>query len=289
LAVVVGSRQAVPKQGYGHCLLAKLLLVLSELCPPGAEEQKEGPRKKGRHHKFEVPEGYVAKGFSFEVEWPEQEDRVSLVRSHLGARRFAFNWALGQVKSDMDAKKLDPSHLSVGWDLYSLRKEWNQVKGEVAPWWAGNSKECYSSGIADLCTAVKNWKESRAGERKGKKVGFPRFKSKRKDRGRVRFSTGPMGAEADRRTVTLPVIGPLRSKENTRRLERLVRLGRAKVLNATLSERWGRLFVSFACVVEKHEHAPALKKRAGVDLGLRCLATVAGTDGAIFDVPKPAP
>jgi putative transposase len=56
-----------------------------------------------------------------------------------------------------------------------------------------------------------------------------------------------------------------------------------------LSERWGRLFVSFACVVEKHEHAPALKKRAGVDLGLRCLATVADTDSNIFDVPNPAP
>jgi transposase len=80
-----------------------------------------------------------------------------------------------------------------------------------------------------------------------------------------------MRVEADRRTVSLPVIGPLRSKENTRRLERLVRVGRAKVLSATLSERWGRLFVSFACIVQKHEHAPAHKKRAGVDLGLRCL------------------
>jgi putative transposase len=218
-----------------------------------------------------------------------QEGRVSLVRSHLGARRFAFNWALSQVKSDLDAKKLDSSHVSVGWDLYSLRKEWNRVKDQVAPWWAGNSKECYSSGIADLCTALKNWKKSNARARKGKKVGFPRFKSKRKDQGRVRFTTGPMRAEADRRTVTLPVIGRLRSKENTRRLERLVRVGRAKVLSATLSQRWGRLFVSFACIVQSHEHAPAPKKRAGVDLGLRCLATVAGTDGKVWEVPNPAP
>jgi putative transposase len=154
---------------------------------------------------------------------------------------------------------------------------------------AQNSKDCYSSGIADLCTALKNWKASKAGARKGKKVGFPRFKSKRKDQVRVRFSTRPTRAEADRRTVTLPVIGPLRSKENTRRLERLIRVGRAKVLSATLSERWGRLFVSFSCVVEKHEHAPAPKKRAGVDLGLRCLATVAGTDGNILEVANPAP
>jgi putative transposase len=266
-----------------------LLLVICELCPIEAEEPKDGPKKKGPHQRFEVPAGYVAKGFSFEVEWPEQEDRASLVRSHLGARRFAFNWALGQVESDMDAKKLDPSHVSVGRALYSLRKEWNRVKDQVAPWWAGNSKECYSRGIADLCTALKNWKASKSGVRKGKKVGFPRFRSKNKDQGRVRFSTGAMRVEEDRRTVTLPVIGPLRSKENTRRLERLVRVRRAKVLSATLSERWGRLFVSFACIVQKHEHAPAPKKRAGVDLGLRCLATVAGIDSNIFDVPNPAP
>jgi putative transposase len=66
-------------------------------------------------------------------------------------------------------------------------------------------------------------------------------------------------------------------------------VGRAKVLNATLSERWGRLFVSFACIVQKHEHAPAHKKRAGVDLGLRCLATVADTDSDVFEVPNPDP
>jgi putative transposase len=173
---VGGTGHAVPKQRYGHPLLAKLLLVLSELFPIEAEGLKEGPKKKGPHQRFEVPEGYLAKGFSFEVEWPEQEDRVSLVRSHLGARRYAFNWALGQVKSDMDAKKLDPNHVSVGWDLYSLRKEWTRVKDQVAPWWAGNSKECYSSGISCLCTAQKNWKASKAGARKGKKVGFPRFK-----------------------------------------------------------------------------------------------------------------
>jgi hypothetical protein len=90
-------------------LLAKLLLVLSELFPIEAEGLKEGPKKKGPHQRFKVPEGYLAKGFSFEVEWPEQEDRVSLVRSHLGARRFAFNWALGQVESDMDAKSSTPA------------------------------------------------------------------------------------------------------------------------------------------------------------------------------------
>ena len=38
-------------------------------------------------------------------------------------------------------------------------------------------------------------------------MGFPRFKSARRDPGRVRFSTGAMRLESDRRTVVLPRIG----------------------------------------------------------------------------------
>ena len=71
-----------------------------------------------------------------------------------------------------------------------------------------------------------------------------RFKSARRDRGRVRFTTGTMRLEPDRRTIVLPVIGPLRSKENTRRVQRHLAAGRAQILNMTLSQRWGRLFVS---------------------------------------------
>lgn len=238
--------------------------------------------------KFEVPKGWVARGFGFEVEWPGDSDRIASIRSHFGARRFAYNWALGQVKADLDARKADPAYTPLPWNLYALRKRWNAEKAVVAPWWAQNSKEAYSTGIADLCAALKNWSDSRAGKRQGRRVGFPKFRSRRTDRARVRFTTGVMRVEADRRTITLPVIGALRSKESTRRLERLVAVGRARVLSATLRERWGRLFVSFGCVVGQQRSAPA-SGRAGVDLGLRNLATIADTSGNIIKIANPAP
>jgi putative transposase len=53
-----------------------------------------------------------------------------------------------------------------------------------------------------------------------------------------------MRLEHDRRTIVLPVIGGLRSKENTRRVQRHLVSGRARILNMTLSERLGRLCVS---------------------------------------------
>jgi putative transposase len=243
-------------------------------------------RKRSPLSRYEVPEGWVARGFEFEVEWPQDPGRV---RSHFGARRFAYNWALGQVKDDMEARQADPEHGAVAWNLYALRQRWNQVKGGIAPWWAENSKEAYATGISDLCTALGNWKASRSGKRAGRPAGFPKFRSRHSDRGRVRFTTGALRVAPDRRTITLPVIGALRSKENTRRLERLVSTGKARILNATLSERWGRLFVSLGCIVAAHEWPEPSRARAGVDLGLRTLATMADTDGKIEKVPNPAP
>ena len=106
----------------------------------------------------------------------------------------------------------------------------------------------------------------------------------------MRFTTGAVWVEPDRRTVTLPVVGTLCSKGNTRRLKRLVRAGKAGVFSAILSGRWGRLFVSFSCLVEAHPYqAPAKGGWGGVDLGLRMLATVVDDSGTVTEVENPTP
>ncbi len=181
--------------------------------------------------------------------------------------------------------------------MKSLRWAWNRAKDAVAPWWAENSKECYSSGLADLAPGLANWKASKNGTRKGRRVGFPRFKSARRDQGRVRFSTGTMRLDDDRCTITVPVIGGLRSKENTRRVQRHLAGGRAQILNMTLSQRWGRLFVAVCYALRTPTTPRAVASatvRAGMDLGIRALATVATLDTAtgaetLIEYPNPAP
>ena len=200
-----------------------------------AAEEASTPTKRSPGKRFTIPDGWVARGVAFEVTWPDGPKAASRVRSHFGARRFAYNWALGQVKADLDAKRVDPTHKSVPWNLYALQKRFNPEKPTIAPWWQENSKEAYSTGIADLCTALKNWAEPKSAKRKGRAAGFPKFKSRRNDQARVRFSTGVIRVTPDRRTITLPVVGPLRSKESTRRLERLVGVGKARILSGTLT------------------------------------------------------
>src|SRR5512132_3694050 len=83
------------------------------------------------------------------------------LRSHCGAARFAFNWGLGLVKQRLDQHASDPS-VPVPWTLAAVRREWNQAKHEIAPWWRDNSKEAYSSGLDALGRALANFSASRA-------------------------------------------------------------------------------------------------------------------------------
>jgi putative transposase len=96
-----------------------------------------------------LPSGWTVQGAKVE-EWPHEETRRALIGSHFGARRFANNWALAKVKADL------ADHRSTPWTMQVLRRAFNEVKDEVAPWWRENSKECYASGITDVVTALKN-------------------------------------------------------------------------------------------------------------------------------------
>lgn len=99
--------------------------------------------------------------------------------SHAGAARFAYNAGLAHVKEAIDNGE------PADWSHYGLLRWWNANKDELAvnkitgeAWWSQNSKEAYSMGLRSLAQGFSNWSKSRKGQRKGKRVGFPKFKSK---------------------------------------------------------------------------------------------------------------
>jgi putative transposase len=129
---------------------------------------------------------------------------------------------------------------------------------------------------------LKNWDDSRKGKRKGPRIGFPSFKSKRSTR-KFAFTTGTIRVESDRHHVTLPRLGTLRVHESTRKLARRLEQGTARVLKATVRFERGRWLVSFTCVVERAPRRPAHVKRlapvVGVDLGVKDLVVAATPEG----------
>jgi putative transposase len=205
--------------------------------------------------------------------------------SHCGAARRAHNWALDLVKQRLDerAAGLD---VEVPWTLPALRREWNRAKDQVAPWWRENSKEAYNSGLGTLAQALANWSDSKAGRHKGRKVGFPRRKTKHRTRPSCRFTTGAIRVEPDRHHITLPRIGRIKTHESTRKLARRLEAGSARILSATVSctaERW---FVSFTVEVQRNVWAPTQPQAAvGVDVGVRYLAVL--STGQVIPNPRP--
>jgi putative transposase len=214
----------------------------------------------------------VTQAYRFALD-PTPTQRRALA-SHCGAARVAYNWGLHLVEERLEQRRGDPT-VQVPWTLPDLRWEWNRAKDQVAPWWVENSKEAYSSGLDGLARALKHWSDSRSGRRKGRPVGFPRFKKKGRARDACRFTTAPIRVESDRHHITLPRLGKLKSHESTRKLARRLEQGTARILAATISRQADRWFVSFTVEVERHipagnGHGTAV----GVDVGIRYLAVL---------------
>ena len=211
---------------------------------------------------------------------PAQE---RLMLSHAGAARFAYNAGLAHVKAALEAGEKPE------WSYFSLINWWNANKDTLAvdadgvPWWRENSKEAANSGLRWLADGLSNWAKSRKGKRKGRRVGFPKFKAKDRETPRFAYAISGLrtGAliEGDPKALWLPRIGRVHCFENV-----AARVDGAKVLSIAISRRAGRWYA--ALTVERDDQA--VKKipkggAVGVDLGIKALATL--SDGTV--IPNP--
>ena len=227
--------------------------------------------------------------YRFALEPTPAQERA--LRSHAGAARVAFNWGLARVTANLDQRSAEKSYgiadsdltPMVGWSLYGLRKDWNAVKDTVAPWWGECSKEAFNTGLDQLSRALKNWSDSRKGKRKGKRVGFPRFKARRKARPSIRFTTGALRCE--RRHAVLPRIGRVKLHENGSRLSDLVTAGTARVIGVSVRFERGRWFAAFTVdTAITRPGAVSPDAVVGVDLGIKTLAVL--SSGEVIENPR---
>ena len=211
---------------------------------------------------------------------PAQERAL---RSHAGAARFAWNWGLHQCRERYAAERK-------WYSAADLHKRWNMEK-KANPglgWWDQNSKCCYQEAFRNLDRALSDFIKSRKGQRKGKKLGFPRYKK----RGRARDSfrlTGTVRCDAS--TVRLPRLGVIATCEPTGKLTKRVTAGTARILSATVSRAAQRWYVSFT--VEEDRDVPARHAHPGtaigIDLGIKTLVTGVDNTGTVISVPGPRP
>ena len=202
---------------------------------------------------------------------PEQE---VYFRKACGVKRHAFNWALARWK-EARAKGERVK-------MKDLKAEYNQIKGEQFPWCYETTKCAPEQAFADLGQAFANyWRMKRDQtqpklkhpRKDGEEAGFPRFKSKKRDR--LSFYLANDKFSVHGHTLHVPKLGDVNMTEE-------LRFG-GKIMSATISYRAGWWFVSIAVEVE-HETPHHSGGTVGIDLGIKTLATC--SDGERFENQK---
>jgi putative transposase len=270
--------------------------------------------------------------FRFALNPTPTQERMLL--RHAGASRFAYNQCLQMVVEQVRAKRADPSVLVPwsGFDLINAFNAWKRSEAAgrtfiVAPdgtitkrvtglaWRVEVAAQVFEEAAVDLGRALAAHRDSKAGKRRGRRIGFPRRKKKGRCRDSFRLRNNAHGirvGEGHPRSVTLPGIGAIRVHDDTRRLRRLLRqvaqvdpdtgeqtvAPKGRILSATCRRRGDRWYVSLNIVapdLHRQRHHPPRADQdhggwVGLDRGLAAFvvaATAAGAEVQRWDAPKP--
>lgn len=186
--------------------------------------------------------------------YPTQKQTTDLAKL-FGCCRVVYNSALAIVKATPKGEKWPKTA-----ELQKLCIT-QAKKTEERQWLSEVSNIPLQQSIIDLGTAFKNFFESRSGKRKGKKVGFPKFK-KRNNRQSARFRKGGFSVKGNK--VYLAKIGNIKTKWSRP-------LPSEPSSVTVIKDRQNHYYLSFVVEVEP-DCEPAQSESVGIDLGLKTFA-----------------
>lgn len=196
---------------------------------------------------------------------PVQE---TYLKKACGTSRFVFNWGLARWKEAKEAGIAEHGPMAI-------KKEFNAIKREQFPWAMDVTKNAAEDGFRRLNAALANYYNSKNGKRKGAKVGFPGFKSKR--RSKMSFTLDYERFRTDGHWLHISKMSdPINMAE-------VLRLDGAPKW-ATISNTAGKWYASIQVEIEAPEPVAGKLPSVGVDLGIKTLATL--SDGRQFENQK---
>ncbi|MFI8786058.1 RNA-guided endonuclease InsQ/TnpB family protein [Streptomyces sp. NPDC055105] len=206
--------------------------------------------------------------------YPEPGQRVALGRA-FGCARVVFNDAV-RARKDAHAAGLPyPKAAELSQTLIT------QAKRTVERSWLGEvSSVVLQQSLRDVEAAYRAFFASLKGERKGARVGAPRFKSRKDSRQSIRFTANARWSITPTGRLNLPKIGAVRVKWS-----RALPVVPSSV--TVIKDSAGRYFASFVIDTDPAADAgrmPATEQAVGIDLGLTHFAVL--SDGTKFDSPR---
>ena len=177
---------------------------------------------------------------------PNPEQEAWLLQA-CGVARFCFNWGLAEWQRQYEAGEKTSA--------YRLKKPCNAIRRERFPWSYEVSNCAVDSGFRNLEAAFRHF--FRRCKKGDTLKGYPRFKSRRRSRGRVKLAGHWLKLDK----LDAP----------TNMAEALRVAGQIK--SVTMSEDGGHWYAAVNVEVErpKHEH---MQESAGIDLDIEMLAVL---------------
>ncbi|MCX5084679.1 RNA-guided endonuclease TnpB family protein [Streptomyces sp. NBC_00401] len=206
--------------------------------------------------------------------YPELGQRLALGRA-FGCARVVFNDAV-RARKDAHAAGLPyPKAAELSQTLITCAKR------TVERSWLGEvSSVVLQQSLRDVEAAYKAFFASLKGERKGARVGAPRFKSRKDWRQSIRFTANARWSITPTGRLNLPKIGEVRVKWS-----RTLPVVPSSV--TVIKDSAGRYFASFVIDTDPAADAarmPAAEQAIGIDLGLTHFAVL--SDGTKIDSPR---
>jgi len=180
-----------------------------------------------------------------------------------GTARFCFNWGLAEWKKRYERGEKPNTR--------ALRAQFHAIRREQFPWTYDTTKCAVEGAFSDLGKAFNNFFE---GRKKGRKVGYPVFKSKKKHRASFYIANDKFTVGSH--WIEIPKLGRVNMAECLR--------FRGKILGARVTKVAAWWFVSIQ-VQLPDTHPVNTNPPVGVDVGINRLATL--SDGREFENQKP--
>ncbi|WP_330301849.1 MULTISPECIES: RNA-guided endonuclease InsQ/TnpB family protein [unclassified Streptomyces] len=211
--------------------------------------------------------------YSFRL-YPDSDQRAALARA-FGCARVVFNDA---VRAREDARTAGEAFPAAG---KLSKKLITAAKQTASRAWLGEvSSVVLQQALRDAEAAYRNFFASLKGERRGAKMGAPRFKSRKDRRQSIRFTANARWSITDNGRLNLPKIGAVPVKWS-----RALPTQPSSV--TVIKDAAGRYFASFVIDTNPHTDAtrmPDTDQMVGIDLGLAHFAVL--SDGRVIDSPR---
>jgi putative transposase len=188
---------------------------------------------------------------AYKVELNPNNKQRTLLEKSAGVARFAYNWGLRERISLYEKEKKCLS-------FFDQTKILCLIKKVKFPWMYDVSKCAPQESLKNVDKAFKNFFR---GLKQGKKVGFPKFKSKHRSKQAFSISYGFYVSQYE---IKIPKVGCVRLKEKGYIPTKGIHINSMTI--SKIADRW---FVSVQVEQEIPEPTSPVESVLGVDVGIK--------------------